>query len=70
MKITITSTDKLTIMDGAPVRVWDGMTENGVPCKVFVHRLAVHRDCDTADFERELQEQLPPGRRVPLSMIL
>lgn len=66
MKITIESTDSITHLDGVPVRVWNGITEQGVPCKVFVHRLAVHQDEDLAAFERELQEQLPPGRVIDL----
>jgi hypothetical protein len=70
MKIMIESTDQLTQMDGVPVRVWNGTTESGVPCIVFVHRLAVHNDSDSKQFERELQEQLPPGRAIPLSAIL
>lgn len=72
MKIAITSTEQLTEVDGVPVRVWDGVTEGGVPVKVFVHRLAVHKDEDCAAFERELREFPPPGpdRHVPLRMVL
>lgn len=72
MKITMTSTETLTDIDGVPVRLWEGVTEGGVACKVFVHRLAVHKDDDASAFERELQEKLPPsrGRLVPLSAIL
>lgn len=70
MKITIESTDELTHMDGVPVRVWRGTTERGVPCFVFVHRLAVREDLDVADFERELHETLPPGRVIDLRHIL
>lgn len=70
MKITIESTDQITTLDGVPCRVWKGATEAGVECVVFVHRLAVHKDQDAAQFERELAEQLPPGRHVPLSLVL
>jgi hypothetical protein len=72
MKITITSTDQITRLDDVEVRVWEGTTEDGVACKVFVHRLAVlvRADADVERFERELAEKLPPGRSVPLSMIL
>lgn len=48
MKITIESTEKVTSFHGVPVRLWDGVTENGIPCKVFVHRLAVRDGCDAA----------------------
>jgi len=64
------STDIVTNIDGVPVRKWIGTTENGIECIVFVHRIAVLESKDSAEFEAELKEQLPPGRRVPLSMIL
>lgn len=70
MQIQIESTDVITEIDGVPVRVWEGVTESGKKCKVFVHRLAVHVDEDAAEFDRELEEQLPPGRRIPLSQVL
>lgn len=70
MTITIESTDQLTQIDRVPVRVWHGRTEAGVPCFVFVHRIAVHNDQDQAQFDRELAEQLPPGRHVSLREIL
>ena len=70
MRLMIESTDKLTRMDGVPVRVWEGTCDDGTPCKVFVHRIAVHEDEDAEAFEQEQAEQLPPGRYVPLSMIL
>jgi hypothetical protein len=70
MKLTIESTSQLTRIDNVPVRVWEGVTEDGVPCKVFVHRIAVRDDQDTEAFDRALAAQLPPGRYVPLSLIL
>lgn len=70
MQIQIEATDELTHFDGVPVRVWKGTTASGVECKVFVHRIAVARSADTSQFEKELQEQLPPGRHIPLSMNL
>jgi hypothetical protein len=70
MKIEITSTDKTTTMDGVTVRVWEGVAEGGARCVVFVHRIAVHEDEDSTRFESELVAQLPPGRHLPLSLIL
>ena len=60
MKLTITATNQITHVNGAPCRVWEGVTERGVPCKVFVHRLAVRADLDSAEFDAELSAQLPP----------
>lgn len=70
MELQIKATDQITTLDGVPVRVWEGHTASGIPCKVFIHRIAVHKDEDAAEFDRELREQLPPGRVVPLAMIL
>jgi hypothetical protein len=70
MKITITSTELMTHMDGVPVRLWEGTTEDGAPCKVFVHRIAVGDEHDSSRFDRELSERFPPGRVVPLRLIL
>lgn len=60
MQIQIESTEQFIDFDGVDVRVWNGVTEGGIPCLVFIHRLAVHRDCDTEAFEKELAEFPPP----------
>lgn len=70
MKLTIESTDQITQLDGVPVRVWQGRTEAGVPCIMFVHRIAVANSVDQSQFDKELAEQLPPGRSVPLTHVL
>jgi hypothetical protein len=70
MKITITATDQITKIDGVLVRVWDGITEGGVACKVLVHRLVVAPGANAAEFERALQEELPPGRVIDLRYVL
>jgi len=71
LKIEIEATETITEIDGVPVRLWEGKTESGIPCKVFVHRIAVHVDQDNAQFEQELLEQMPPSEViVPLHQIL
>lgn len=70
MQIAIEMTPHIVTLDGVQCRVWQGVTAAGVPCKVFVHRLAVLRDLDCAEFERELAEQSPPGIPVPLRHVL
>jgi len=72
MQIQIESTNILTFFGGVPVRLWNGVTADGTPCKVFIHRLAVGNDQDSTAFDRELSEQFPPSenRHVPLSRIL
>lgn len=70
MKLTIESTDVVTTMDGIPVRLWHGVTADGIPCKVFVHRIAVALEQDARAFEQDLEEHLPPGRFVSLRHVL
>ena len=69
MKIQMESTPAITDLNGVPVRVWNGVTEKGIPCLVFVHRLAVHLQRDATQFDAELQEQLAPGF-VPIDQLL
>lgn len=70
MQITIESTDAITEITGVEARLWEGLTEGGIPCKVFVHRIAVAHREDSSAFDAELKEKLPPARPIPLSMIL
>ncbi len=70
MQIAIESTDFITRLDGVECRLWEGVTADGVKCKVFVHRVAVHKDQDATAFDQELAEQLQPGRYVPLGLVL
>jgi hypothetical protein len=70
MVIKMESTDKITTIDGVPVRLWEGYTGKGTKCKVFVHRIAVHNDEDSSQFEEELRETISPGRVFDLRQIL
>lgn len=71
MKATIESTNVTTRIDGVKVRLWRGVTENGVRCNFFVHRIAVDTNENTAEFDRQLREQLEPAELViPLADVL
>jgi hypothetical protein len=59
MKITIESTSETVTIAGVPARIWQGQTESGIPVHCFVTRIAVAKDADTSQFERELQEHAP-----------
>jgi hypothetical protein len=65
MKIQIEATDTITTIDGVPVRLWRGWTENGIACAVMVHRIAVLHSEDATEFDSQLKEQLPPGNSMP-----
>lgn len=86
MKITIESTTKIVELKtdsrpgwdsgNMPARVWEGVTESGIPVHVFITRLAPTIPVDDPrqeEFQRELSEQKAPTAAVasyPLRMIL
>lgn len=69
MRVTLDNTDKLVELQigeaatGAPVvvmaRVWEGHTENGIPCHAYIVRIAVDKNNDAAEFEHDLMETRP-----------
>jgi hypothetical protein len=71
VKIAIESTPDLTNVGEARVRAWNGTTERGTPCTVFVLAITV-RDAvkDGAEFEKEVREMLPEAKYMPLSMLV
>lgn len=73
MRIAIESTTKIVHLNGVKARVWEGVTESGIPVLCFVTRIAVKDGLDTSEFEKELQEHRVPSieaEAIPLRMIL
>lgn len=77
MKVELHSTEKLVQLeiDGhtVPARIWEGKTAGGIACHAYITRIAVHKDEDASEFERELHEHEPPTRpvqEIPLHLIL
>jgi hypothetical protein len=68
MKVTLESTDKIVTLvtrDGEiPGRLWEGTTESGIKCHAFITRIAVHKNDDASQFERELQETKPLSKEL------
>lgn len=64
MKITIESTSKAVFLNGMECRIWEGHTESGIPVHCYIPRVAVHKDEDTSQFERELKETRAPSAEV------
>lgn len=64
MTVTLHSTDKIVELATpggvVPARLWEGTTGGGVRCHAFITRIAVHKDDDATEFERELREQHAP----------
>jgi hypothetical protein len=73
MKITLTSTTKVVELNGVPARIWEGTTESGIAVHAFVTRLAVDKDENQEEFQRELREHAAPSAAMdvyPLRMII
>lgn len=73
MKVTLESTTKIVTINGVPARIWEGRTAGGVECHAYITRIAVARNDDATEFERDLQEHTPPSenvRAIPMSMII
>lgn len=66
MKIEMTATDKVLNLSGVDCRVWEGKTQEGIACAVFVHRIAVTNG-DNSEFAKSLQEQNPPTSVVDVN---
>jgi hypothetical protein len=61
VKLTIEHTDRIVDVNGVPARVWEGVSDTGIPCVVLVTRIAVALGHDQTAFEQDLQEQRPPS---------
>jgi hypothetical protein len=69
MRVTLEATDKiveLKLPTGAvvPARIWEGETESGIACHAFITRIAVHKDLDSSQFDRELQAVKPLSKEL------
>jgi hypothetical protein len=73
MIITIESTEKIVTLNGVTARIWEGKTQKGIPIHCYITRIAVSKEEDSAEFDKDLQEHRAPSEEVqgiPLRMIL
>ena len=77
MKARIESTPKIVTLVEANVpiqaRIWEGVTESGIPFHLYVTRVAVDPKLNTTQFETELRECKPASpeiQAIPLRLIL
>ena len=68
MKLTLSPTDKIETIEGAPCRRWEGTTESGVPVHAWIRAVSpqTHDKEANATFDRELLA-LPPVRKELVS---
>lgn len=77
MRVQLESTSKIVMLSvegkDIPARIWEGVTENGVPCHAYITRIACAAELDTQEFERDLQEHRAPSAEsewIPARLIL
>lgn len=73
MNVKLHSTTKIVEINGVPARVWEGITEGGIECHAYITRIAVHKDDDASEFQKDLQEHKAPSsalQAIPLKMII
>lgn len=68
MKLTLAPTDRMETIEGAPCRLWEGVTDAGTPVHVWVRCVSpqTHDPAALAVFDAELKA-LPPVRRELVS---
>lgn len=70
MKLIIESTNKIVELipqgGAGPIsaRIWEGETDSGIKVHCYITRVAVGKDQDQAQFQRELQECRAPSPEV------
>lgn len=60
MKLTLEPTSKMTAVNGTPVRVWEGVSESGIPCFALIAIVGVHEDEKADEFNEALKERKAP----------
>lgn len=56
MKISITPTNTIEMVNGVRCREWIGISDQGVPCNLYVAMVKVKGGENQESFERELNE--------------
>lgn len=74
MRIIINSTTLIAQLNGVPARIWEGVTESGIPVHCYITRIAIDKDEPRhGEFSKELDEHAPPSAEtaaIPLRLIL
>jgi hypothetical protein len=64
----LVATDVITEVDGAPCRVWKGVTAGGTRFVAFINRVSVEEGEDPTEFEQLVQRD--PPRELPVGEVL
>jgi hypothetical protein len=60
MKIILEPTSKMTAVNGTPVRIWEGVSDAGIPCFALIAIVGVDKDEDSTAFDESLKEVKAP----------
>ena len=69
MKATMESTSKLLILNGLSVRVWEGVTQNGVRFVALVNRLQAVQPTEQQAMVQELTKFKEPSAETERTLI-
>ena len=64
MKMLLEMSEEMVSVDGVLCRIWNGHADNGVPVRVYIHRVAVPLGQPLGDFDAQLLAMSPPLREV------
>lgn len=64
MTITVEPTTKIVHVNGLPARIWEGVTDQGTPCHLYVTLVAVAEGLNPVAFEHELESRRAPSPEV------
>lgn len=61
MQIFLENTTRLIDVNGIKARLWEGETKSGIPIHCLIIRIAVNKEANQEEFERELKNVSPPS---------
>ncbi len=60
MRVSLESTTKIVTINGVEARIWEGITDSGIPVHAFISRIATRASYDQTKFKAELDECREP----------
>lgn len=72
MELKVESTSRTIVYDGVPCRLWEGLSEKGVPVFMLVVATVVPSAFEQSEFDRALRRFKPPSpfaRSLPINLL-
>lgn len=64
MRVRLESTTKTVELNGVPARIWEGITEGGIPCHAYITSIACDKDDEATEFELDLKKCAAPSTKI------